>query len=303
MSKPVEAAEPVFSISAVELDTGLSKDTLRVWERRYAFPLPDRDAHGERVYSPEQLEKLRAIKRLMDRGQRPGKLIGLSLEELQRRAEAAGEGAAPPPELSKYIELLKAHQVGALRQGLGQAIVRQGLARFLVDTAAPLNGVVGDAWMRGELEVFEEHLYTEVLQGVLRNAVGSMPSPGRPPRIILTTLPNEQHALGLLMAEGMLAMEGATCVSLGTQTPVRDIVLAAEAQRADAVALSVSVAFPSNLATEALADLRSKLPARTELWVGGSNSGPRRRPVAGVLTLRTLEEIPAAVARWRETHG
>jgi len=34
-----------YNISAVERDTGLSKDTLRVWERRYGFPKPLRDCH------------------------------------------------------------------------------------------------------------------------------------------------------------------------------------------------------------------------------------------------------------------
>ena len=50
-----------LSISAVERDTGLSKDTLRVWERRYGFPNPVRDALGERLYPVEQVERLRLI--------------------------------------------------------------------------------------------------------------------------------------------------------------------------------------------------------------------------------------------------
>ena len=54
------------TIAGVERDTGLSKDTLRVWERRYGCPVPARDAHGERVYSQEQLELLRLVKRLLD---------------------------------------------------------------------------------------------------------------------------------------------------------------------------------------------------------------------------------------------
>ena len=36
--------EAAHTIADVERDTGLSKDTLRVWERRYGFPLPLRDA-------------------------------------------------------------------------------------------------------------------------------------------------------------------------------------------------------------------------------------------------------------------
>jgi DNA-binding transcriptional MerR regulator len=64
---------------------------LRMWERRYRFPQPGRDSHGERVYLPEQVEKLRMIKRLMDRGQRPGKLVEHSLEALQDLCQGPGE--------------------------------------------------------------------------------------------------------------------------------------------------------------------------------------------------------------------
>ena len=77
---------PSFNISAVERDTGLSKDVLRMWERRYGFPVPDRDSNGERNYPAEQVERLRLIKRLMDAGHRPGKLIATPTEELSQLA-------------------------------------------------------------------------------------------------------------------------------------------------------------------------------------------------------------------------
>ena len=69
-----------FSITAVERDVGLSKDVLRVWERRYGFPAPERDANGERVYPAEQVERLRLIRRLMDHGHRPGRLLTATCE-------------------------------------------------------------------------------------------------------------------------------------------------------------------------------------------------------------------------------
>jgi len=65
----------LLTISAVERETGLSKDTLRAWERRYGFPLPERDARGDRRYPPQQVERLRKIKRLVDHGFRPSKII------------------------------------------------------------------------------------------------------------------------------------------------------------------------------------------------------------------------------------
>ena len=83
----------LLNISAVERETGLSKDVLRMWERRYGFPRPARDDNGERQYTQAETAKLRAIKRLMDIGVRPGKIIGLSAEELNALADAR---VAPP---------------------------------------------------------------------------------------------------------------------------------------------------------------------------------------------------------------
>ena len=76
------------------------------------------------------------------------------------------------------------------------------------------------------------------------------------PRVLLTTLPGEQHGLGLLMVEALLVPEGAQCISLGTQTPIDDIRNAALAHKVHVVALSFSAAFPLRQAGEGLATLR-----------------------------------------------
>jgi DNA-binding transcriptional MerR regulator/methylmalonyl-CoA mutase cobalamin-binding subunit len=295
---------PLHSISAVERDTGLSKDTLRVWERRYQFPLPERDANGERVYTPEQVEKLRALKRLIDRGHRPSKIVGQSLADLLAIVDPAQTAAEPAdPAVAATIELLRAHRVADLRQGLAQRLMRDGLARFCLETVGPLTRQVGEAWMRGQLEVFEEHLYTETVQGLLRSTLAAMPAARGAPRVLLTTFPNEQHGLGLLMAESILALEGATCISLGTQTPIWDIVLAARTHDADIIALSFSLAYPVTPAVEGLEELRAKVAKSVEVWAGGANPGLARRAVDGVTALPELDAIPDAVARWRRSRG
>jgi DNA-binding transcriptional MerR regulator/methylmalonyl-CoA mutase cobalamin-binding subunit len=295
---------PGFSIGVVERDTGLSKDTLRVWEKRYGFPRPGRDQHGERIYPADQVEKLRAIKRLLDRGHRPSKIIGHSLDALRDLVDPPA--AAPDPRsatLDPLIALVRGHRVAELRTHMNQTLITQGFARFLTETVAPMNTAIGEAWMRGQLEVFEEHLYTETLQGVLRNAIATIPQRGRAPRILLTTFPNEQHALGILMAEAMFALEGAATISLGTQTPVWDIVLAATSQRADVIALSFSSAYPANQAAAGLDELRESLPAGIELWAGGANPALARRAVPGITLIPELADIPAAVAGWRRAHS
>lgn len=301
------------AIGAVERDTGLSKDTLRVWERRYGFPQPKRDAFGERVYSAADVDKLRVIKRLLDRGHRPGKIIVLPLDELHRLAQEGGPktrskaaagatGDVQRPDLDPYVDLVKAHQVGELRNQFGQAVLRHGLAQFVTAIIAPLNERIGEAWTRGYLQVFEEHLYTESVQAVLRNAITGIPASVRRPNILLTTFPQESHGIGILMAEAMLALEGCRCVSLGTRTPIGEIVLAAQAHQSDVLALSFSSSLAINAVLDGLAELRMRLPAGTEIWAGGTCEGLHRRPPAQVRTFRTLEAIAPAVAQWRAAH-
>jgi DNA-binding transcriptional MerR regulator/methylmalonyl-CoA mutase cobalamin-binding subunit len=302
-SVDVPAALPAsIGIGAVERDTGLSKDTLRIWERRYRFPVPARDAFGERVYPLDQVDKLRLIKRLMDQGMRPGKLMHHNLEELRALRQAH---AVTPPEstaLRSLIDLIRQHRIDELRTALGHQVVGLGLARFVIDIVAPLNDAVGEAWVGGDLAIFEEHLYTESVKVVLRNAIASVPRHRGTPRVLLTTFPREEHVLGLLMVEAVLALEGAHCLSLGVETPLPEIVRAAVSQNIDIVALSFSAAYPLNALADGLAELRAALPAAAALWAGGAATAQMRRPPQGVQVMRRLESVSEALAAWRAAH-
>lgn len=297
--------EPGLTIGAVERETGLSKDTLRVWERRYGFPRPGRDAFGERTYSQDELDRLRLIRRLIDAGHRPGRIVRMPAGELQALCAASGAGAAQSatdplrPDLVPYVDLVRMHRTDSLRNALSQAVVRMGLGRFVVDVCAPLNRVVGNAWACGALDVGEEHLYTEAMQAVLRNAIGSIPEPGSRPRVLLTTFPNEAHGLGLLMAEAILALEGCRCTSLGTGTPVAAIAKAAAAQQTDIVGLSFTACMNSNQVLDGLAQLRARVGDDVEIWAGGRCPVLRRRAPARVAVFDELGEIPAALGAWR----
>jgi DNA-binding transcriptional MerR regulator len=292
-----------LSISAVERDTGLSKDTLRIWERRYAFPHPQRDAHGERVYPFDQVEKLRVVKRLLERGHRPGRILRQPLENLAALGGARDGVTQSLADVEFYLRLIREQQLPELRRHLLQALMREGLRQFVLATVAPLNQAVGDAWMRGELAVFEEHLYTEQIQAVLRNALGTAQPQGRAPRVLLTTLPHELHGIGLLMVEALLTIEGAACIPLGTDTPCSEIARAAVANRADVVALSFSTMFGHKAAVAGLTELRALLPASIEIWAGGECIEHLRRRVPGAELVGGLEGLLAAVQAWRAGHA
>lgn len=300
---------PSLTIAAVERDTGLSKDTLRVWERRYGFPRPERDSLGERVYPFEQVEKLRVVKRLLDAGHRPGRLVQLPVERLQQLCEPTIDPQASPAassrpgrDLQPLLDLVRAHDVAALRRLLGQWLARLGLARFVADVVVPLNERIGDAWMRGQIEVFDEHMVTESLQVILRHALAGLPEAATDarPTVLLTTFPGEPHGLGLLMAEAALAVEGCRCVSLGVQTPVWDIVLASRAYAVDVVALGFTGSVNPNHVLDGLAELRAKLSPSVALWAGGAAPVLQRRAIDGVHAVPSLEALGSALREWRE---
>jgi DNA-binding transcriptional MerR regulator/methylmalonyl-CoA mutase cobalamin-binding subunit len=298
------------SISEVERDIGVAKETLRVWERRYGFPQPQRDTNGERVYPPDQVHRLSLVKRLLDQGYRPGKIMSLSIEELAELGAKPGPSvltrSLDDPEIRGCINLLRAHKISELRQRLSQSILLLGLQRCVTEMIAPLTTAVGLAWARGEVAVFEEHLYSEMLQGVMRNAIFAATQQAghaeASPRVLLTTVPQERHGLGLLMAEALLALEGAHCVSLGVQTPLGDIVAAARAQRADIVALSFSGVTSPRAAVENVNELRSRLSETAEVWAGGAGVEMARRHLTPG-TVLDLAAIPGAIARWRAQNG
>ena len=296
-----ESAELAQNISAVERETGLSKDVLRMWERRYGFPRPARDDNGERQYTAGETAKLRAIKRLMDVGVRPGRIIGLSLSELNALADARAPMRADVATLPErdIVSLLRAHDATAVSHALAQWLMRQGLQRFVLDTLVPLNRLVGEAWMRGELHVFEEHLYTEQVQATLRTAINAFARQAGRPRLLLTTLPSEQHGIGLLLVEALLAPEGVQCLSLGPQTPLDDVRRAAIAHEVDIVALSFSSAFPVRQAADSLARLRRHLPPAVALWAGGDMTRRVRKTLPGVVLLPDLAGCIAALRSWR----
>lgn len=304
----------LLAIADIERETGLAKDTLRVWERRYGFPTPQRDALGERRYDQDQLARLRLIKRLMDGGYRPGQLVPLPPEALQalpmctaKPGRGTGVRVAPPAVESHgfadWLTWLAAQDTERLRHELQSRLQGQGLAHTVQHLIAPLTAAVGDAWVRGELNVAHEHLYTETVQTLLRNALLQLQAPTQPPRILLTTVPKEHHHLGLLMAECFMALHGCTRLSLGPSTPLSDIIQTAADWQADVVGLSFSAHSKPQDVLQSLQQLRQQLPAQTGIWVGGS--APvlyGRRLPAGIQAFRQASELTPAIERWRLQH-
>lgn len=320
LSHPRHPIPTGWAIAEVERDTGIGKDTLRVWERRYGFPQPLRDSLDERLYPLEQVHKLRLIKRLMDAGHRPGKVVAQSVEQLQvlldglqwakGSAEISGKKTRDVSALNvntPWLTWLADDRSDLIKQALRHHMAQHGLGSTVEDLVAPLCVYVGEAWLRGELSIYQEHLFSAALQQVLREAIASVeardPSLTQSPRVLLATTPGEHHSQGLLMAECFFALESCARFELGASTPVVEILQAIQRMQIDVLALSFSAHASRNDVLSSLQQLVDGVSSEVEIWVGGSATALHGRSVPdGIMVLTKASDVSAHVQAWRARH-
>src|SRR5690606_17074824 len=121
------------------------------------------------------------IRRLLDAGHRPGKVAHLSdasifelLDKTPNLSKINQTAPVTSEEISRLLSAIESHHTALLRDELQRTLMRKGLGAFVTEVVAPLTTAVGESWAQGRFEVFEEHLYTEVVTNVLRSSLGSL---------------------------------------------------------------------------------------------------------------------------------
>ncbi|MBB3225061.1 MerR family transcriptional regulator [Pseudoduganella umbonata] len=289
----------VRSIAAISLETGIAKEVLRKWEERYGFPVPERDASGHRTYAAQQTVRLLLIKRLINSGKRPSQVVPLNEEALHALLHQQDSQTLPSHAntrvVSELMDLLHARDRLALDDRLHRELQQAGLEKFVTEVMSALNIAVGTAWEQGRIGVRDEHMYSESIQRLIRQGISRVARREGRPRMLFTTPSGELHTLGILMVEALASQHGACCISLGAQTPVEEIPLAAADCDADIVCLCFSAAFPKRQIVPYLRELRSSIPPRVEIWTGGAGTGGLDRLPRGIKVLPTLQGVIDAV--------
>jgi CheY-like chemotaxis protein len=95
-------SRPIYSIVAVVKMLGVDASTLRAWEERYGLVVPGRSRGSQRIYSRDDLARLRFVVETMAGGASPGDAHRLLAEQLR----AAGEVTRPQPESPHVLILL-----------------------------------------------------------------------------------------------------------------------------------------------------------------------------------------------------
>ena len=276
---------PRHPIKVVATRTGLSKDVIRVWEKRYQAVSPGRTETGRRLYSESDIDHLLKLKKATTTGWRisdvaklpPGELDSLVMTEAQitpltsdRRDEKSETSESY---LARCLEAVAELNPSRLDSLLSDASVALSIPKLLDDLVAPLLEEIGERWHRGDFRVGHEHLATSVIRRFLDNLRVSLNTTANGPTILFTTLSGQNHEMGALMASIAAASAGWKSLYLMPNLPSRDIVAAAIQLEAQAVALSmVYPANDSQIATE-LRFLNQQLPDKVTLIVGGNAAG------------------------------
>ncbi len=228
--------EPIYNIGVVSRMTGIPVATLRVWERRYKFPRAGRTAGGHRLYSEQELARLRWVKSTIDDGMQTSQAIrALRTRERQGRIPELGALPAEPAPLPmiegtsldayrrRLTQALENGELDRADQTLGEIMAIYPIENVIFEVVTPALADIGEAWRNGRINVATEHLASAFLRQRLTMWLVTGP-PAHPIRpIVLACAPNEWHEISLLMLGVLLRRRRWPVAYLGQAVPLPDL--------------------------------------------------------------------------------
>jgi MerR family transcriptional regulator, light-induced transcriptional regulator len=235
---------PLYNTAAVVQRTGVPATTVRAWERRYGYPMPRRDAGGQRLYSERDIDGIRWLSDQTTHGVAISRAIAM-LRSGYAGPEASlsvAPSAAPRSFASLRSDILNA--LLALDPRRAETVLQEAFALFSVEDVClqllePLLIEVGDRWHAGELSVAAEHYITSFIRSrlfALLNAYQRADADG--PVVFTACAPDEWHELGMVLVSIFLARRGVAVRYLGPNLPLDALAELVAQQHPAVVALS-----------------------------------------------------------------
>jgi len=273
---------PVRTIKLVARETGLSVHAIRVWEKRYGAVTPIRADNNRRLYSEEDVERLRLLHEATLAGHSISQIARASLGELQQLVRDPGSGRTPGKSSRAEATAETATQliddaIVAVESFDGRAIVRLldrgavelGSPAVLQKFIAPLAERVGSLWRAGDLSVAHEHFVTNHISEFLATFARPYSEDMSAPHLVLATPSGELHELGAVIVAAAARSHGWRTTYLGAALPVEEFAGAVGNLQPLAVGLSIVIPLEGRLLRRDLRKLRQLLPKTCVLLVGG----------------------------------
>ena len=275
-----ESAVKLLSIGTVSEACGIPIDTLRTWERRYHFPAPQRTSGGQRLYSPDTVDRLLALKRAMANGLQVSRAVQLVMSTGEEAPAPVPAGArslanesyeAPSAQhwLNRWLHLVATLDGDALDQLFRRDHGLMGTMRFLNERCGPFLEALGEEWAAGRLTVANEHFAAERFREFMVRVWGPIAAENTGPLVLCATMPGEHHQLGLHMAAATVALAGLRVLFLGANMPPQDTAQAVRMAGAVAVVISISRVIEPPTVRRQLYELRLAVGDDVTIVAGG----------------------------------
>jgi DNA-binding transcriptional MerR regulator len=258
----VEAAGAI-RIGELSRRSGVSPELLRAWERRYGLLQPTRSAGGLRLYSTDDLGRVRAMQQHLAEGFAAAEAAALATETARR----GGEELAAPGATDELATSIANFDDGAAHAVFDSLLARLSTDALLRDVVVPYLHELGEGWERGEVSIAQEHFASALLRGRLLGLARGW-GRGIGPVAVLACAPGEQHDLGLLAFGLALRARGWRIVYLGADTPIASV--ADAARSCDPAAVVVSAIDPRVFRRHS--DELQQLARDTHLFLGGAGA-------------------------------
>lgn len=275
---PIDNQTPTFNLKAVVKETGLKPDTLRVWERRYGMPNPERTAGGHRLYSQQDIDMLKWMVARQNEGLSISRAV-----DMWKQLEAEGQSPldeSPAPAQPAIVAT--GDTVNELREGwlnacltfdeyAAELILTQAFALYPPELACteillPALAQLGEGWYAGNVTVQQEHFASALIIRRLEALLGGTPAPIRAGRVIVGCPPEENHVVGPLLLTLLLRRKGWDVLYLGANVPLEQMEATIAATEPQLIVLSAQL-LPTAVTLQQAAE--AVLPSRVPLAYGG----------------------------------
>lgn len=229
---------PIYNLSAVLKETGLSADVLRAWERRYELPKPQRTPGGHRLYSQYDVETVKWLRARQAEGLSISRAVDLwkgqvssGRDPLAEVAPAVPGDAVPVQIENDRIDNLRSRWLSACLSfdaGRAEEIINQAFAMYSVEMVCfeiLQKGIyeIGQRWYEDKASVQQEHFATALAVRRIESLITTMPNPTRAQSILVGCPFGEWHSFPVLLLTLLLRRRGFKVVYIGANVPLEQL--------------------------------------------------------------------------------
>jgi MerR family transcriptional regulator, light-induced transcriptional regulator len=248
--------DALFRIGELSRRTGVSIDVIRAWERRYGLLNPTRSDANFRMYSQDDVARLRLMQHYMKQ-QIPASRAAELVRDAQTAPMDANPGV-PAADIRKALNGLR-DSLERFDDAPAERLLRRLVGVFTPgvvfrDVVLPYLRELGTRWECGEASVAQEHFASCFLEHWMFGFARRAARPGSR-RAVLACVPGEQHSLGLTAFGVVLKDLGWNVTFLGRDVPLEAVRRAADTVSADAVVLAAVLPEPLAAAAPDVAEI------------------------------------------------